>query len=80
MTGVLTKRGNLDTRTCTQGEHQVTKKAEIRSDAFINQVIPKIASKAPEASRMVEQTLTALEKTSPADSLITDFQSLELRQ
>lgn len=45
MTGELIKRGNLDTQTYTQGEHQVTVKAEIRSDAFLSQVIPKIVSK-----------------------------------
>lgn len=49
MTGVLIKRGNLGTPTCTQGEHQVTGKAVIRSDAFISQVITKIVSKAQEA-------------------------------
>lgn len=30
MTGILTKRGNLDRKPRTQGEHDVTMKAEIR--------------------------------------------------
>ena len=76
MSGVLTKRGNLNTETETQGEHQMEAGVTL-SQAKEHQRLGIIHQKLGEGHG-TDSLSQPSEGTNPADTLISDFLSPEL--
>ena len=74
MTGVLIKRGNLDTDMHT-GRTPCDDEGRDWGDASTSQETPRMASKPPEAGREAwnRSSLTASEGTHSANTLISDL-------
>lgn len=73
MSGVLSRRGKLDTEPETQGECHGKTEADIRVPLSVSQGVPVIANKKPGQRPGTDSLLKCPGGTSSADILILDF-------
>lgn len=79
MTDLLVRRRNLDTEKLVAERTQHEYEDRDQGDASTSQEKPKVASKPPKAGeRHQTVSLAGLEATNPANTLISNFQPLEL--